>query len=158
VAATATNPPPNTHSPSRNRGSDDDQHDVVGPDQEDSRHGQPRAVSAPALKDGTTTGAGPSVRVPLPREGDAQQEGTVERSQTTVRRTKDRRQSGSSVDAGTDAQTDSRGSAQADQVSATLTAGPDGAVWVTVEGADVAQLAARISAVCDVLNRTRPPR
>jgi hypothetical protein len=37
------------------------------------------------------------------------------------------------------------------QVPATLTAGPDGALWVTVDGADVQQVAARISAVCDML-------
>lgn len=43
-------------------------------------------------------------------------------------------------------------------VSATLSAGPDGELWVTVDGADIHQLAARISAVCDVLNREQPPR
>lgn len=32
-----------------------------------------------------------------------------------------------------------------------LTAGPEGGLWVTVEGADVHQLTARISALCDVL-------
>lgn len=32
-----------------------------------------------------------------------------------------------------------------------LTAGPDGALWVTVDGADVEELTARISALCDVL-------
>jgi hypothetical protein len=37
------------------------------------------------------------------------------------------------------------------QTPATLTAGPDGALWVTVDGADIQQLADRISAVCDVL-------
>lgn len=156
--ATETNPLPKPHTPSQNRGSDDDQQHVVGPDQEDSRHRQRRAVSTPTREDRTTTGAGDSMRVPHPRESDARQNGTVERSQTAVRRTKDRRRSRSSVGTGTDAQTDSRGSAQAGQVSATLTAGPDGTVWVTVEGADVAQLAARINAVCDVLNRTRPTR
>ena len=129
----------------------------MGPDQEDSRHGQPRAVSAPTREDGTT-GAGDTVRVPLPRQGDGQSDGTVERSQTAVRRTKGRMRSGSSVGTGTDAQTDSRGSAQADQVSATLTMGPDGTLWVAVEGADAQQLADRLRAVCDVLNRAQPPR
>ena len=33
-----------------------------------------------------------------------------------------------------------------------LTTGTDGALWVTVDGADVHQVAARISAVCDVDN------
>lgn len=42
------------------------------------------------------------------------------------------------------------------QVSATLTAGADGALWVIVDGADVEQLAARISAVCDVLIPEQP--
>ncbi|MFF4594160.1 hypothetical protein [Amycolatopsis sp. NPDC001319] len=41
----------------------------------------------------------------------------------------------------------------ANQVQATLVAGPDGALWVTVDGVDVEQLAASISAVCDVLTR-----
>jgi hypothetical protein len=153
VVVTATSPPPNTHTPARNRGNDDHQQDVVGSDQAGSQHGRRRAVSTPAREDGTTTDAGDSVRVPLPRQGDAQPDGSVERSQVPVRRTKGRRR-GSSVGTGTDTQ----GSAQADQVSATFTAGPDGAVWVTVEGADVAQLAARISAVCDLLNRAQSPR
>jgi hypothetical protein len=38
--------------------------------------------------------------------------------------------------------------------SVTLTAGPDGALWVVVDGADVNQLAARINAACDALLRT----
>jgi hypothetical protein len=44
------------------------------------------------------------------------------------------------------------------QAPATLTAGPDGALWVTVDGTDVQQLAARISAVCDALITAQPPR
>ena len=43
-------------------------------------------------------------------------------------------------------------------VPATLTVGPDGALWVTVDGADVHEVSAKIGAVCAVLNRTRPPR
>jgi len=43
-------------------------------------------------------------------------------------------------------------------VPATLTAGPDGALWVTVDGADVQQLVAKISAVCDVLIPAQPSR
>jgi hypothetical protein len=45
-----------------------------------------------------------------------------------------------------------------DQIQATLTAGPDGAVWVTVGGADFYEVAARISAVCDLLNSVQRPR
>jgi hypothetical protein len=72
------------------------------------------------------------VRLPLPREGDARLDGT-----------------------GRDEQLDLH-----NQVPARLTAGPDGALWVTVDGADVQQLAARIDAVCDVLIRAQrtPPR
>jgi hypothetical protein len=44
------------------------------------------------------------------------------------------------------------------EVTATLMAGPDGALWVTVDGADVQQLAARITAVCDVLISAQPPQ
>lgn len=43
-------------------------------------------------------------------------------------------------------------------VPATLTMGPDGALWITVDGTDVQQLAARISAVCDALITAQPPR
>jgi hypothetical protein len=42
------------------------------------------------------------------------------------------------------------------QVPVKLTAGTDGALWVTVDGADVQQITARINAVCDVLIK-RPP-
>ena len=153
MVVTATNPLPNTHSSSRNRGSDDDQQvDRVGPEQEDSRHGRQREVSTPVCEDVTTTGAGNNVWVPLPRQGYVRLDGTVERSQTAARRTKSHSRSGSSVGTGTDVQPDSHNQA------AMLTAGPDSAVWVTVEGADVAQVAARISAVYDVLNRARLPR
>jgi hypothetical protein len=151
---TATNPPPNTRTPARNSGSDDDhQVDTVGSDQEDSRHGQQRTISAPARDDGTATGASDSVRVPLPRQGDSWPDGTVDRSQTAVRRTKGGSPSGSSLGTDSGVQLESH-----NQVPATLTTGPDGALWVTVDGADVQQLAARISAVCDVLIRAQPRR
>ncbi len=42
----------------------------------------------------------------------------------------------------------------ANHAPATLTAGPDGTLWVTVNGADIQQLADKISAVCDVLTQT----
>lgn len=41
---------------------------------------------------------------------------------------------------------------------APLTAGPDGALWVTVGGADIQQLAEKINAVCDMLIPAQPPR
>jgi hypothetical protein len=43
----------------------------------------------------------------------------------------------------------------AGRVAVTLRAGPDGALWVGVDGADVQELAARISAVCDALTRAQ---
>lgn len=82
------------------------------------------------------------MQVPRQRQGDARQDGAVGQSQTAERRTKRRRRSGSPIGART---------------GATLAAGPDGALWVTVDGADVQQLAARISAVCDVLIPAQPP-
>lgn len=36
-------------------------------------------------------------------------------------------------------------------IPAMLTAASDGALWVTVDGADVEELAAKISAVCEAL-------
>jgi hypothetical protein len=44
------------------------------------------------------------------------------------------------------------------QVPATFTAGTDGALWVTVGGADVQQLAASINEVCDVLIPEQHPK
>ncbi|WP_141978657.1 hypothetical protein [Saccharothrix saharensis] len=37
------------------------------------------------------------------------------------------------------------------RIPATLMAGLDGEIWITVDGADVRQLAERIGEVCDVL-------
>lgn len=114
MVVTATNPLQNTHTPSRNRGSDDDQQvDVVGPDQEDSRHGRRRAVSTLAREDVDTTGVSDAPQVPLPRQSDAQQDSTAGRSQAAAQRTKGRRRSGSSVGTGTGTQTGSRSSARA---------------------------------------------
>lgn len=45
-----------------------------------------------------------------------------------------------------------------DDPTVTLTAGPDGALWVAVDGADVRQVATRINAVCDGLIRAHPSR
>ncbi len=48
------------------------------------------------------------------------------------------------------------GTTGANQFRATLAASPDGALWVTVDGADVQQVAAKISAVCDALISAQP--
>jgi hypothetical protein len=45
----------------------------------------------------------------------------------------------------------------AGQVPVTLTAGLDDALWVAVDGADVQQMAVRISAACEVLIRAQRP-
>jgi hypothetical protein len=45
-----------------------------------------------------------------------------------------------------------------DAPSVTLTAAPDGALWVAVDGADLHEVAARINATCDALLRAQPPR
>ena len=42
-------------------------------------------------------------------------------------------------------------------VDAMFTARPDGSMWVSVDGADLQQLADRISAVCDALYPRQPP-
>lgn len=39
----------------------------------------------------------------------------------------------------------------ANRVRATFTTGPDGALWITIHGADVQEVAAKINAVCAVL-------
>lgn len=44
------------------------------------------------------------------------------------------------------------------QATVTLTAAPDGAVWVVVDGADLQEVTSRIGMVCDALTRARPPR
>lgn len=53
---------------------------------------------------------------------------------------------------------DSSASGKPDDPSVTLTAVPDGALWVAVEGADLHEVAARINAACDALLRAQPPR
>lgn len=40
----------------------------------------------------------------------------------------------------------------------TLTAGSDGTLWIVVDGADIHEVAAKISAVCDSLIPARPSR
>ncbi|OKI38876.1 hypothetical protein A6A25_01345 [Saccharothrix sp. CB00851] len=42
-------------------------------------------------------------------------------------------------------------------IRATATTAPDGAIWVTVDGENVRQVAAGISAICDALIAKRPP-
>lgn len=138
VVSTATNPPPRTPTTPSQGSSDDQQVHEQGADPEDVHDGnRQRPVSAPrAHGDTEDTGAW----VPQPRRGDGR-DSTVKRSQTAVGGTK-----GADPDWVTNL------------VRATLTAGSDGAVWVNVDGVDVHEVAARISAVCDVLNRARPPR
>jgi hypothetical protein len=46
---------------------------------------------------------------------------------------------------------DGSGSSGTDDPPATLIAGPDGALWVAVDGADLREVAARINAACDAL-------
>jgi len=148
VVATTTNPPPTTPT-TPNQGSSDDHHvHERGADPEDV-HGGNRQRPIPAPRehgdhgdhgDREDTSATPTVRVPHPRQSD-RREGAVERSQTAAGGAK-----------GVDPDSHRY------QVPATLTAGADGTLWVTVDGADVREVAARISALCDVLNRAHPPR
>jgi hypothetical protein len=54
-------------------------------------------------------------------------------------------------------QSEGRAAPVTNQVPVTLTAGPDGALWITVDGVDAQQLAAKISALCDVLTPGAAP-
>lgn len=105
VVSTATNPPPRTHTTPSQGSSDDQQVHEQGADPEDGHGGnRHRPVSAPREHGDTEdTSATPTVRVPHPRRGDGR-DGTGERSQTSVQRTKGRRRSAHSASTGAGAQ------------------------------------------------------
>lgn len=52
-------------------------------------------------------------------------------------------------------QGDGRAAPVVSQALVRLTAGPDGALWVAVDGTDIQQVASRINAACEVLIRGR---
>lgn len=107
MVVTAANPPPDTaHTPGNRGSSDDHQAGVLAPDQEDPRRHKGRSTSARIACEshdshGTTVQGGQSqcdtVRVPLPRQGDAWRAATVERPQTAGESTNRRRRAGSPV-------------------------------------------------------------
>lgn len=128
--ATRTKPPPTTPTPTQSQGSNDDQqvHERKT-DPEGSRPYRQRPVSAPSEHSDI---------------GHSDAEDT--RASQTVQVPCPRQGEGRDRASVTE------------RVSVTLKRGPDDTPWVIIDGVDIQDVAATVSAVCDLLNSTRPPR
>ncbi len=136
-------PDPTTHAPQtatqqHPKGSDHDDH-------RDAKDGRP-------THDGGATGTRTA-------DGDRadREDGGDQSDSDRPRRTRQGATVGQPERAG-DAPEPSATSRPADRPTVALTATPDGALWVAVDGADIQELAARITAACDALYRTRSAR